>query len=560
MNQNESTRSVKNFLEQIIDSDLEKNTYGGKVATRFPPEPNGYLHIGHAKSICLNFGLALKYQGTCNLRFDDTNPTKEEVEYMESIKRDVSWLGFKWNAEVRHASDYFPKLYDFAIQLIQKGLAYVCDLSADEMREYRGTLTEPGRNSPYRNRSVAENLDLFERMKKGEFADGSRTLRAKIDMSSGNISMRDPALYRIRKVDHYHTGSTWCVYPMYDFAHCLSDAIEDITHSICTLEFIDQRALYDWILDQLVPEPRPHQYEFARLNMDYSITSKRKLKALVDESHVRGWDDPRMLTLTGLRRRGYTPAAIRLFCERIGVSKKSTVISMSILEDALRDELNQHAPRVLGVLDPVKVVLTNFPEESISIDVLNHPQDESKGSRTMSLSREIYIERDDYMENPPKGYFRLSPGAEVRLRHGYIIKCERVEHDKDGNVTLIHASCDLDTLGKKPEGRKVKGIIHWVDAKTALNAEVRVYDRLFNVEDPTAGEKDGGDFRNHLNPDSLRVFANAKLEASLADAKLGESFQFERQGYFTLDPDSQASKVVFNRAVTLRDSWVKTAE
>lgn len=546
----------RNFIQQIIDRDNETGTYGGKVLTRFPPEPNGYLHIGHAKSICLNFGLAEEYRGACNLRFDDTNPVKEDLEYMHSIIDDVRWLGFHWQEPIRNASDYFEEFYNCALRLIEKGLAYVCDLNAEQVREYRGTLTEVGKNSPYRERSVAENLDLFKRMRAGEFADGARTLRAKIDMSSPNINMRDPAIYRIRKAHHHKTQDAWCIYPMYDFAHCLSDAIEGITHSICTLEFQDHRPLYDWFVDHLFPKPRPYQHEFARLNLDYSVTSKRRLKQLVDERHVSGWDDPRMLTLAGLRRRGYTPQAIRDFCERIGVSKKETVIDMTILEDCLRDDLNKRAKRAMAVLQPIKVTITNYPEgKSERLSAPNHPQDPSLGERVVSFSREIYIEQDDFMENPIPKYFRLAPGKEVRLRYSYIIRCDEVIKDTSGNITELRCSYDPDSLGKNPEGRKVKGIIHWVDAKTAFSAKVHVYDRLFRVKDPTACEKEGGNFLQNLNPESLHVIQDAKLEASLGEAKPSEGFQFERLGYFCLDAKSKPGAQVFNRVVTLRDSW-----
>ena len=555
---NEENTSPSNFIRNIIDEDLKNGRYEGKVQTRFPPEPNGYLHIGHAKAICLNFGIAQDYAGgQCNLRFDDTNPTKEDSEYMESIKRDVEWLGFDWSGELRNASDYYEQFYNYAVELIKKGKAYVCELSPEETRSYRGTLTEPGKDSPYRNRSIEENLELFTQMKNGDFDEGSKVLRAKIDMSSGNINMRDPTIYRIRKVAHHRTGDKWCIYPMYDFAHCLSDFIEGITHSLCTLEFQDHRPLYDWFLEQLTEEPRPHQYEFARLNLNYTITSKRKLKELVDNAHVNGWDDPRMPTIVGFKRRGYTPKSIRTFCERIGVSKKETVIDFGILEDSLRDDLNSIAPRAMGVLNPIKLVIENYPDDKEEIrEVANHPKDESLGRREIPFSREIYIERDDFMENPPPKYHRLSPGKEVRLRYSYVIKCESVKKDEQtGEITEVRCSYDPATLGKKPEGRKVKGIIHWVSAKHSIPATIKLYDRLFSCANPTENEKEGESYLNKLNPESLSTLTSCQLEPSLLDAKPLHNYQFERQGYFCLDPESTRENLVFNRSVTLRDSW-----
>lgn len=555
---NEENTSPSNFIRNIIDEDLKNGRYEGKVQTRFPPEPNGYLHIGHAKAICLNFGIAQDYaNGQCNLRFDDTNPIKEDQEYMESIKRDVEWLGFSWSKHIRNASDYYEQFYNYAIELIKKGKAYVCELSPEETRAKRGTLTEPGEDSPYRNRSIEENLSLFEGMKNGDFDEGSRVLRAKIDMSSGNINMRDPTIYRIRKVSHHRTGDTWCIYPMYDFAHCLSDYLEGITHSLCTLEFQDHRPLYDWFLEQLTEEPRPHQYEFARLNLNYTITSKRKLKELVDKSHVNGWDDPRMPTLVGFKRRGYTPASIRRFCERIGVSKKETVIDFGILEDTLRDDLNNIAPRAMGVLNPLKLVIENYPEDQEEVrEVANHPKDPSLGVRTIPFSREIYIEQDDFIENPPPKYHRLSPGKEVRLRYSYVIKCESVIKDEQsGEIIEIRCSYDPQTLGKKPEGRKIKGIIHWVSAKHSIPAKVNLYDRLFSCANPTEKEKEGESYLSKLNPNSLNTIKDCQLEPSLLDAKPLQNYQLERQGYFCLDPDSSKDNLIFNRSVTLRDSW-----
>lgn len=545
-----------NFIHNIIDEDLAENRLDRPIATRFPPEPNGYLHIGHAKSICLNFSTAKKYAGFCNLRFDDTNPDKESEEFQEAIKADVTWLGFQWQGSPLHASDYFQQLYEFARELIKQGKAYVDDLSADEIREYRGTLTEPGRESPSRSRSVDENLQLFERMANGDFDDGQMVLRAKIDMASPNINLRDPTIYRIRKTHHHRTGDKWKIYPMYDYTHCISDALEMITHSLCTLEFEDHRPLYHWFLEQLEVPCHPQQIEFARLELDYTVTSKRKLQQLVNENIVSGWDDPRLPTLQGLRRRGYPPAAIRDFCDRIGVTKKTTILETTALETCVREALDKTAARAMAVLDPIKVVITDYPQDKQEIiNAKNHPKDESMGRRELSFSNEIYIEREDFMEDPPKKYFRLAPGAEVRLRYAYVIKCEKVVKDSDGKITELHCSHDPSTLGKKPaDGRKVKGIIHWVDARTAVDGRVNLYDRLFNTENPAAAD----DFREHLNPDSLQVVHAAKLEASLPDAAAETVFQFERVGYFCADRHlHKADNPVFNRTVGLRDTWAK---
>lgn len=542
-----------NFIRNIIDEDLASGKHQA-IVTRFPPEPNGYLHIGHAKSICLNFGIARDYNGTCHLRFDDTNPEKEETEYIESIMRDVKWLGFDWGPHLYFASDYFEKLYDLAVELIKQGKAYVCELSAEEIRAYRGTLTEPGKDSPYRNRSIEENLDLFERMRKGEFEEGSHVLRAKIDMASPNIVMRDPTLYRIRKVTHHRTGDAWCIYPMYDFTHCLSDAIENITHSICTLEFENNRALYDWILEQVYPEPHPRQIEFARLNLTYTMMSKRKLLQLVNQGIVTGWDDPRMPTLSGLRRRGYTPSAIRDFADRIGVSKANSTVDYAFLEHCLREDLNQTAPRTMGVLRPLKVVIENYPEGQVEyVEGMNNPQDPSAGTRQIPFAREIYIEQEDFMIDPPKKFFRLAPGREVRLRFAYFITCTDVIKDNDGNIVEIRATYDPDTKGgSAPDGRKVKATLHWVAAEHSLPAEVRIYDHLFTTEDPDVGE-----IEDILNPNSLEILTDARVELNLKDAKPEDKFQFERQGYFCVDPDSTTEKLVFNRTVALRDTWSK---
>ncbi|MBF0215920.1 MAG: glutamine--tRNA ligase/YqeY domain fusion protein [Candidatus Omnitrophica bacterium] len=551
-------KNISNFIRDIIDVDLEKGKNGGRVHTRFPPEPNGYLHIGHAKSICLNFGLARDYKGLCNLRFDDTNPEKEEVEYVESIKEDVKWLGFDWETRLYFASDYFEKLYDLAVKLIQKEKAYVCDLAADETREYRGTLTEPGKNSPFRSRTVDENMDLFRRMREGEFPDGMRVLRAKIDMAHPIIVMRDPVLYRIRRATHHRTGDKWCIYPMYDFTHCISDSIEGITHSICTLEFENNRSVYDWLLDELGVH-HPQQIEFARLNLSHTLLSKRKLLQLVNEKHVSGWDDPRMPTISGFRRRGYTPSAIRTFCERIGVAKMNSVIDLVVLENCIREELNKTALRVMAVLDPLKVVITNYPEgKEEEMDAVNNPEDPRAGSRKVPFSREIYIERDDFMEDPPKKYFRLFPGAEVRLRYAYFITCTEVVKNSSGEI--IEVRCTYDPLtrgGDSPSGRKVKGTIHWVSAKHAVTAPVRLYDNLFVKRDPNETD-DGKDFLSNLNTGSLLTAEGAKLEPSLSGAKGGTRYQFERLGYFLADTkDSKAGSPVFNRIVSLRDTWGK---
>jgi glutaminyl-tRNA synthetase len=544
-----------NFIEAIILEDLRTGKHTD-IVTRFPPEPNGYLHIGHAKSICLNFGLAEKFGGKCHLRFDDTDPEKESVEYAEAIKRDVKWLGFDWGEGLYHAADYFEQLYGYAVELIKNGKAYVDDLSPEEIREYRGTLTEPGRESPYRNRSVEENLDLFQRMRAGEFPDGSRVLRAKIDMTSPNMNMRDPVLYRIKRADHYRTGDEWCIYPMYDFTHPISDALEGITHSICTLEFEDHRPLYDWVLENVSVPCRPQQIEFARLNLSYTITSKRKLLRLIEEGYVAGWDDPRVPTLAGVRRRGYTPEAIRDFCERVGVAKKNSTVDMAMLEHCVREDLNQRAPRAMAVLRPLKVVIENYPEGQVEeLEAINNPEDPGMGTRKLPFSREIFIEQEDFMEVPPKGYRRLAPGREVRLRYGYVIKCEDVLKDEDGNVVELWCTYDPATLGGgTPDGRKVRGIIHWVSAAHAVPAEVRLYDRLFTIENP--GEVE--DYLSYVNPESLVVLKDCKLEPSLAKAEPGDFYQFERQGYFCADiVDSKPGELVFNRTVALKDSWAR---
>jgi glutaminyl-tRNA synthetase len=547
-----------NFITNIIDADLA----GGKhrtVITRFPPEPNGYLHIGHAKSICLNFGLAAHYGGRCHLRFDDTNPVKEEQEYIDAIKRDVRWLGFDWGGHEYYASDYFATLYSYAERLIEKGLAYVCDLSAEEIRSYRGTLTEPGRESPYRDRSVAENLDLLRRMRAGEFADGSRVLRARIDMASPNLNLRDPVLYRILHATHHRTGDAWCLYPMYDFAHGQSDSIEGITHSICTLEFEAHRPLYDWLCDALEIY-HPQQIEFARLNLTCTVMSKRRLLELVNEGHVAGWDDPRMPTLSGMRRRGFPAAALRTFCERIGVGKSDSIIDMSVLEDCVREELDGSAPRAMAVLRPLKVVITNYPAEQVEyFSVPNHPKEPAFGTRSLPFGRELYIERDDFMENPPGKYFRLAPGREVRLRYGYIIRCDEVVKDPHSGA-VVELRCSYDPAsggGATADGRKVKGIIHWLAAASAVPAEVRLYDRLFKVDNPTADRS--RDYREQLNPAALEILAGALLEPGLASVPAGSCFQFERLGYFCADPAGSAARPCFNRTVTLRDSWAKVA-
>lgn len=551
-----SAERPKDFIRVIIDEDLESGRYGRAVHTRFPPEPNGYLHIGHAKSICLNFGVAAEYGGHCNLRFDDTNPSKEEVEYVESIKSDVRWLGFDWEDRLYYASDYFQQLYDYAVRLIKAGKAYVCDLSADQIREYRGTLTEPGLASPFRERTVEENLDLFARMRNGEFQDGSRTLRAKIDMASGNLNMRDPVMYRILRAYHHRTGDTWCIYPMYDFAHCVSDSVESITHSLCTLEFEDHRPLYDWFLDELKTECHPRQIEFARLNLSHTVLSKRKLIKLVQERHVSGWDDPRMPTLSGLRRRGYTPASIRTFCDRIGLAKRDSTVDMALLEFCIREELNKSAPRVMAVLRPLKVVIVNYPEERVEeLDAVNNPEDALMGSRKVPFSRVLYIERDDYRDDPPKKFHRLSPGREVRLRYAYYVTCvEAVRDEKTGELVELRCTYDPETKGgDAPDGRKVKATLHWVSARHALKAEVRLYDHLFAA---LPGDTEG-DFTSSLNPDSLKTLKSCRVEPSLANADIGKRYQFERQGYFTVDPDFSAGSLIFNRIVSLKDTWAK---
>ena len=551
-----------NFIQTIISEDLAQGKNEGRVHTRFPPEPNGYLHIGHAKSICLNFGLALANQGITNLRFDDTNPSKEDVEYVDSIQEDVHWLGFDWQERRFYASDYFEKLYGYAVQLIKAGKAYVCDLSADEIRQYRGTLTEPGQESPYRMRSVEENLDLFSRMRAGEFSDGSRVLRAKIDMASPNLNMRDPVIYRILRSKHHRTGDTWCIYPMYDYAHPLSDAMESITHSICTLEFADHRPLYDWVLDNVdygVKEHgRPQQIEFARLNLSYTVMSKRKLRELVEKGYVRGWDDPRMPTISGLRRRGYTPEAIRDFCERIGVAKRDSMVDIALLEHCIREDLNRRAARVMAVLRPLKVILDNYPEGQVEwLEAENNPEDPNAGSRKIPFTRELYIEQEDFMENPPKKFFRLTPGGEIRLKHAYIIKCESVVKDEKGNITELHCSYDPESKsGGATSGRKIKGTSHWVSAAHAVPAEVRLYDKLFMSENPDE-EAEGLDYKANLNPDSLEVLKDCRVEPGLAEAKPGDKFQFLRQGYFCVDSDSSNAGPVFNRIVSLRDTWAK---
>jgi glutaminyl-tRNA synthetase len=545
-----------NFIRDIIIEDIEAGKHGGRVQTRFPPEPNGYLHIGHAKAIYLDFGLAAEFGGKCNLRFDDTNPSKEETEYVDSIMEDIRWLGYRWDA-LFYASDYFGQLYEWAIQLIKAGKAYVCDLSADEIREYRGTLTEPGKNSPYRDRSVEENLDLFERMKKGEFPDGSRTLRAKIDMSSPNLNLRDPVMYRILHMEHHRTGNEWCIYPMYDYAHGQSDSIEKVTHSICTLEFENNRPLYNWFIEQLGIFPS-RQIEFDRLNLTYTILSKRKLLTLVQQGRVAGWDDPRMPTLSGMRRRGYTPEAIRNLCANVSVSKTNNTVQLSLLEHFVREDLNKRAARVMAVLRPLRVVIDNYPEETVEeLEAVNNPEDESMGKRRVPFSKVLYIEQDDFREDPPKQYFRLAPGREVRLRYGYFITCKEAVKDADGRVVELRCTYDPATRGgNAPDGRKVKSTIHWVSAAHSANAEVRLYDNLFAKENPNeVGE--GRDFTANLNPNSLEVLTGCKVEPSLRDAAAGARYQFERIGYFSVDPDSSSENLVFNRTIGLRDTWSK---
>ncbi len=555
---------VKNFIYQEIDKDLAEGKNGKKILTRFPPEPNGYLHIGHAKSICLNFGIAEYYNAGCNLRFDDTNPVKEEIEYIESIEEDVRWLGFNWQGDVKYASDYFDQLYEWAIKLIKKGKAYVCDLTPEEIAAQKGTPTEPGKESPYRNRSVEENLDLFERMKNGEFKEGEKILRAKIDMASPNMHMRDPIMYRIIHKPHHRTGDKWCIYPMYDYTHGQSDFIEEITHSICTLEFEVHRPLYNWFLDQIlegepVPPVRPRQIEFARLNLNYTVMSKRKLLELVQKGIVAGWDDPRMPTISGLRRRGYTPESIRLFAEKVGVARRDNVIDVALLEYCIREDLNKRAMRVNAVLDPIKLIITNYPEDQVEMmKTTNNPEDETMGIRELPFCREIFIERDDFMEEPPKKFFRLGPGLEVRLKSAYIIKCEGFKKDEQGNITEVYCTYDPETRSGMPQSeRKVKGTLHWVSARHGIDGEVRLYDRLFMDEEPD-GHKDV-DFKEFLNPDSLKVITHCKFEPGLADVKPLEKFQFQRLGYFCVDPDSKPGKPVFNKTVGLKDSWSKIA-
>ena len=545
----------ENFITKIIDEDNNNGKWGKRVHTRFPPEPNGYLHIGHAKSICLNFGIAKKYNGKCNLRFDDTNPLKEEVEYVESIIDDVKWLGFKWDGKPLYASDYFDKMFDYAVELIKQGNAYVCDLSSDEVKNQRGTLTKPGIESPFRDRSVSENLDLFSRMRAGKFQDGEKTLRAKIDVQHSNLNMRDPVMYRILHAEHHRTGNTWCIYPMYDWAHGLEDSIENITHSICTLEFEDHRPLYDWYLNCLNAY-HPQQIEFARLNLNYTIMSKRKLKRLVDEGHVDGWSDPRMPTISGLRRRGYTPESIKNFSDAIGVTKRDAIVDVAKLENSLREDLNKKAPRVMGVLEPIKVIITNYPDNEIEyLDAKNNPEDESAGKRKLAFSKEIFIDKNDFMEDPPKKFFRLSPGKEVRLKFAYYIVCENVIKNDSGEITEIHCSYDPNTKGGMSEdGRKVRGTLHWVSAQEFIEAEVRLYDRLFMSDNP----ENNGDFIDDLNPESLSVVKKAKLETSLSTASTETIYQFERTGYFIIDSkDSSVDNLIFNRAVSLRDSWAR---
>jgi len=554
---NENVQKPLNFIQEIIEKDFETNKFNQKVHTRFPPEPNGYLHIGHAKSICLNFGIANQYKGICNLRFDDTNPVKEDIEYVDSIQEDVKWLGFDWEDRMFYASDYFEQLYKYAVELIKKGVAYVCDLTAEQLGDYRGTPTVPGKESPYRNRSIEENLILFEKMRNGEFEDGSKTLRAKIDMASPNMHMRDPAIYRIRRANHHRTGDKWCIYPMYDFAHCFSDSLEGITHSICTLEFEVHRPLYDWFLDQLNVY-HPQQIEFARLNLSFTVMSKRKLLQLVQEKNVNGWDDPRMPTICGLRRRGYTPESIRSFAEKIGVAKRDNTIDVALLEHSIREDLNKRSNRVMAVLNPLKVSIINYPDDQIEeLEAINNPEDPSKGTRIIPFSKTVYIDRDDFMENPSKKFFRLQPGGEVRLRYAYIIKCEEVVKDDTGNIIELKCTYDVETKsGTGTSSKKVKGTIHWVEAQKAVKGEVRLYDRLFSVENPSGDE---ADFKTFINADSLKVLKNCLLEPCLAEAKPSDKFQFERLGYFCVDLDSRPGNIIFNRTVSLKDSWSKIA-
>ncbi len=559
MTETNAEERKKDFIRNIIDEERAAGKNGGRVETRFPPEPNGYLHIGHAKSICLNFGIAKDYNGVCHLRFDDTNPEKEEVEYIDSIMEDVKWLGFDWGTHLYYASDYYNQFYKSAVELIEKGKAYICDLSPDEIRAYRGTPTEPGKNSPYRDRPVKENLDLFEGMKKGEFPEGMRVLRAKIDMANPNINLRDPALYRIKKVSHHRTGDKWCIYPMYDFAHPISDAIENITHSICTLEFEDHRPLYDWVLDNITINCHPRQIEFARLGLNYTVMSKRKLLQLVKENRVSGWDDPRMPTISGLRRLGVTPEAIRNFCDRIGVDKTNSTVDFALLEYFIREDLNKRTARVMGVLKPLKLIIDNYPEGQVEeFDAENNPEDPSAGRRKIPFSKVLYIEQDDFREVPPKGYFRLSPGVEVRLKHAcYVTATNAVKDAKTGEVVELHCIYDPQSRGGgTPDNRKVKSTLHWVSAAHAIDAEVRLYDRLFKTENPE-NVPEGGEFTDNLNPDSLKILKSCKLEPGLKGAKPGERFQFMRHGYFSVDPVSSAENLIFNRTATLKDAWAK---
>lgn len=552
---NETATKPLNFIQNIINQDLEQGKNDGKVHTRFPPEPNGYLHIGHAKSICLNFGIANQYQGNCNLRFDDTNPAKESDEFTAAIAKDIQWLGFNWYGEIHHAADYFDALYEFAIELINKGLAYVDELTPEQMREYRGTLTEPGKNSPYRDRSISENLELFEKMKNGEFEDGARVLRAKIDMAAPNIKMRDPVIYRIKRMHHIRTGDKWCIYPMYDFTHCISDALEGITHSLCTLEFEDHRPLYDWVLDNISIKCHPQQIEFSRLNLAYTITSKRKLTQLIEEHQVSGWDDPRMPTISGMRRRGYPPEAIREFVELTGVTKKNHVVDMAMLEFAVREVLNKKAPRAMAVLQPLKLVIENYPDDQVEqLQAPRHPQDDSMGTRIVPFSRELYIDQEDFREQANNKFKRLVLGKEVRLRNAYVIRCDKVIKNDAGEIIELRCQYDENTLGKNPPDRKVKGVIHWVSATESAVAEIRCYDRLFNIPNPAAEE----DFIASVNPDSLKIYEDARVERSLSQSEPGQSFQFEREGYFVADnEDYTQEKPVFNMTVGLRDTWAK---
>ncbi len=557
MSSDDTPRST-DFIRSIVAGDVRANKHGGRVTTRFPPEPNGYLHIGHAKSMCLNFGVAAENDGVCHLRFDDTNPTTEETGFVDVIREDVRWLGFDWGEHLYFASDYFPQLHDFAVELVRRGRAFVCDLSSEEIAAHRGNLTEPGRNSPYRDRPVEENLDLFARMRAGEFENGERVLRARIDMASPNLIMRDPVLFRVHKAPHHRTGDQWCVYPMYDFAHCLSDSIEQITHSLCTLEFLDHRALYDWILDALELTCHPQQIEFARMNLSYTVMSKRMLRELVENGHVNGWDDPRMPTLRGMRRRGYPPVSIRRFCEGIGVAKRDNTIQLARLEHEVREELNARAPRVMAVLRPLRLVIENYPEDQVEqLEAVNNPEDASRGTRLVPFSRVLYIERDDFLEDPPKKFFRLAPGREVRLRYAYFVTCQSVVKDESGQVVELRCSYDPATRGgDAPDGRKVKGTLHWVSAAHALPAQVRLYEHLFDREDPS-DVPEGGDFSDFLNPDSLETLTGCAVEPGLAGAEPGASYQFERMGYFCVDPDSSDGALVFNRTVSLRDTWAK---